>query len=210
VAKSPRVLETLPADPLDGLPLAGATPADWAEAASRDVDALLADHAHCELKAASTAMSLAGRFGEVSDLVADLSSLAHEEMRHFERVHEVLCARGKSLPKVGPDRYVKRLKAAPLPKHPGTTAMLDALVLCGFVEARSCERFRLLARESKLPAELRALYAEFATAEARHHVLFFRHAEAAVGAKVARARIREVAAIEAAIVRELPVEARIH
>jgi len=204
-----RILAALPDDPLDGLPLAGPTPRGWAEAAIRDLDALLADHAHCELKAASTAMSLAGRFGDRPALVRDMAALAHEEMRHFERVHGLLVERGGVLPKVASDRYVKRLKAMPLPKHPGTTAALDTLVLCGFVEARSCERFRLLAR-APLPELLRALYAEFAGAEARHHGIFFAHGAVEVGEKVAQARIREVAKLEAAIVRELPLESRIH
>jgi tRNA 2-(methylsulfanyl)-N6-isopentenyladenosine37 hydroxylase len=198
-------------DPLQGLPLAAPSPAGWAEAATRDIDALLADHAHCELKAASTALSLAGRFGEHSRLVEDLTALAHEELRHFQRVHDLLRERGKALPKVGPDRYVQMIKSSPPPRRPGTSALVDALIVCGFVEARSCERFRLLARlGSALPDPLPAFYAELSTAEARHHELFFGHALRAADPEVVRARIREFAAIEADIVRSLPAGPHIH
>lgn len=206
---SARILEALPDDPLEGLPLDAPTPAGWVAIATSDIDALLADHAHCELKAASTAMSLAGRFADRTALVDDMAALAHEEMRHFERVHALVRERGRTLPKVGSDRYVKRLKALRLPKRPGTSALLDALVLCGFVEARSCERFRLLAL-GPLPEPLRVFYAELASAESRHHEIFFRHGEAEAGEEIARARIREVAALEAVIIRELSLEPRIH
>ncbi len=205
----PRILTSIPDDPLEGLPLQSPTPQGWADAATKDIDALLADHAHCELKAASTAMSLAGRFAEFPRLVEDMAALAHEEIRHFERVHEMLRARGKTLPRVGPDRYVREMKAFRLPKHAGTTAMLDTLVLCGFVEARSCERFRLLAR-APLPEALQAFYAELAGAESRHHEIFFEHGAAAVGAAISSARVLEFGALEARLIRSLPLEPRIH
>src|SRR5262245_33692907 len=111
------------ADALDGLPLEVATPPDWVKVATSDLNSLLADHAHCELKASATAMSLVGRFADRPELVRDLSALAHEEMRHFERVHQLVRARKRTLPKVGPDRYVQALKAFKLKPLPGSTAL---------------------------------------------------------------------------------------
>ena len=98
-------------DALAGLPLAAATGAAWEEACARAPDRLLSDHAHCELKAASTAMRLVGRYADRTSLALALTDLAREELRHFERVHALVLARGRPLSPVGPDTYVKRLRA---------------------------------------------------------------------------------------------------
>ena len=207
--RAPGLAKHIEQDPLRDLPLAAPSPAPWVEAAAADIDATLADHAHCELKAASTALSMAGRFPEATALVRDLTALAHEDIRHFERVVDLVQSRGQSLPKVGPDRYVKGLRNLRLPKLPGSSALMDQLVLCGFIEARSCERFRLLAR-GPIPGDLRGFYAELAGAEARHHELFFEHARRVAGPAVAEMRIRQVAELEAALIRDLPLASRIH
>jgi tRNA-(ms[2]io[6]A)-hydroxylase len=195
-----------------GLPLAIPSPPDWITAATGDLGALLTDHAHCELKAASNAMALAGRHPERTALVQDLTALAREELRHFDQAHAQLRARGLALTRPQPDRYVNELHDfVRRARSPGALGpLLDELVLCGFIEARSCERFRLLASAAQLPPDLRTFYTELAAAEARHHELFFRHATQIAGPAVAAARIAEVAAAEAEIVARLPFGPRIH
>ena len=199
----------LPEKATDGLPLTSATPAKWVEVVARDLDAALGDHAHCELKAASTAMALVGRFAWKPGVARELTSLAREELKHFDQVRRRLEKRGKPLPTVPVDRYAKRLAMAPLRGLKGSTALMDKLVLCAFIEARSCERFRLLAR-APIDSDLRAFYADLAGAEARHHELFLELAEAEAGRETVAERVAEMAAIESRIVRELPLEARIH
>jgi tRNA-(ms[2]io[6]A)-hydroxylase len=152
-------------------------------------------------------MAIAGRFAERSELVRDLTSLAREELRHFEQVHALVRDRGRTLTRPGTDLYVKRLRE--LLERGGQRSLLDQLVLCGFIEARSCERFRLLAL-APLPADLSSFYADLARAEARHHLLFFDHASRVTSPEEARARIDEAARIEAQVIRELPLAARMH
>jgi tRNA-(ms[2]io[6]A)-hydroxylase len=198
-----------PENPLDGLPLIEATPPRWVEIATSDLDSLLIDHAHCELKAASNAMAIAGRFAERSALVCDMTSLAREELRHFEQVHALVRDRGRTLTRPATDVYVKRLHQLVRRDRDGGAALLDQLILCGFIEARSCERFRLLAR-APLEAALRGFYTDLSRAEARHHLLFFEHAALATDQAEAAARVSEVARMEAELIRELPLEARMH
>lgn len=186
-----------------GLPLAGPSPAGWVGVACSDLDALLVDHAYCELKAASTALSLVVRFGGRPAIAEAMADLAREEMKHFDRVHELIRERGGTLTPIRGDRYVKRLIAL------GDASLLDSLVRSAFIEARSCERFRLLAG-APLPEPLRDFYAELARAEDRHHELFLELAAAEAGADRVDARVAKLAPLEAAIVADLPLEPRIH
>ena len=198
-----------PPDARAGLPLEVATDPQWVFVAASNLPHLLQDHAHCELKAASQALSLVARYADDSPLVGDLLALAREEMRHFDRVRQVLAGRGLPLPPVGPDRYVKELRRlSQRGLGPGLVG-LDALLTCGFVEARSCERFRLLGAHLE-DADLRDLFLELGLAEARHHELFFEHAARRSGAEPAAERARAIARIEGELVRSLPLAPRIH
>src|SRR5262245_19960377 len=116
-----------PEDPRAGLPLAEATSEAWLQACARAPERLLHDHAHCELKAASTAMRLVGRYSDRTTLALALTDLAREEMRHFERVHKVVLASGRPLAPVGPDAYVKRLRARTMRGIAGVPTLLDML-----------------------------------------------------------------------------------
>ncbi len=188
---------------IEGLPLSSPSPSGWVEAACADLDALLVDHAYCELKAASTALSLVVRFAERPALTEAMADLAREEMKHFDRVHALVRGRRRTLTRIQGDRYVKRLRGL------GDASLLDSLVRSAFIEARSCERFRLLA-EAPLPEDLRGFYAELARAEDRHHELFLELAAAEVGEERVRSRVAELAPREAEIVASLPLEPRIH
>jgi len=191
------------------LPLAESTSAEWAEVALSDLDALLNDHAHCELKAASTAMGIAGRSVSRSALVQDMTVLAHEEIRHFERVHSLVLKRGGVLRPVEKDPYVVNLRREVLGSMKGLPKIIDQLILCSFIEARSCERFRILA-QAELPDELSGFYRELAAAEAKHHELFLRHAEVIGGRESVGPRVEEIAGLESSIVKSLPLAPRIH
>jgi tRNA-(ms[2]io[6]A)-hydroxylase len=194
---------------LAGLPLGAPTRPEWVGVASADLDALLVDHAHCELKAAANAMAIAGRYAGESALVRDMTALAREELRHFDQVHSLVRARGGRLTPPLPDEYVKRLSTLIRGGQDAAGALRDQLILCGFIEARSCERFRLLA-EAPIAPDLRSFYADLAAAEARHHELFFAHARATAGAAAVDARIVHVATLEMKLINELPLAPRIH
>jgi tRNA-(ms[2]io[6]A)-hydroxylase len=175
----------------------------WVKEALRDLGAVLVDHAHCEMKAASNALSLAARHPRNFALVKALTDLAKEEIEHFQRVAEVLEQRGLSLGAPPVDEYAADLRraASTLGRWP-TGPLLDRLLVGALIEARSCERFKLLLEA--LPAEeaeLRALYTELFAAEARHYRTFLDLATRAEGsAERVNDRLDRLAELEAKIV----------
>jgi tRNA-(ms[2]io[6]A)-hydroxylase len=182
----------------------------WVEAVERDLDRLLQDHAHCELKAAQSALSLAARFGgEAPELVAPLLSLAKEEAEHVAMVHERLQARGSQMSLPDQDDYVVLLRRAANEDRGAIPPLLDRLLVSALVEARSCERFKLLS-EKLSDATLRAFYKELMASEARHYRLFAGVAEERFGESETRARFGVLAAREAGIVRHLPLGPTVH
>jgi tRNA-(ms[2]io[6]A)-hydroxylase len=189
------------------------TPTDplWAEVASSDLSALLSDHAHCEIKAAQSALSLVARYaGEMPGLVEPLTALAREETEHFSRVHDQLRARNTSLALPASDGYVARLLAAARQnRHDGGPAALDKLLVAALIEGRSCERFRLLSEH--LPqAELRGFYRKLMVSEAHHFTLFCSLARDHFGPDTTRARFATLAAREAEVVKHLPLGPQVH
>lgn len=182
----------------------------WVEAVERDLDRLLQDHAHCELKAAQSALSLVARFGgEHPELVGPLLALATEETEHVRMVHERLAARGRTMSLPDQDEYVVLLRRAANEERSGHPALLDRLLVSALVEARSCERFKLLA-ENLGDAALRTFYKELMVSEARHYRLFTSAAEERFGEEETRIRLRTLAAREAGIVRHLPLGPTVH
>jgi tRNA-(ms[2]io[6]A)-hydroxylase len=182
----------------------------WVEAARGDLDGLLSDHAHCELKAAQSALSVVARFGgEYPHLVPPLTDLAQEESRHFAEVHERIAARSGQLAAPDVDPYVQELQRAAKRDHPAVPILLDRLVVAALIEARSCERFRLLSEHLGL-AELEGFYRELMASEARHYRLFCDLAAQCFGAEAARARLATLAEREAEIAQRLPLEPKIH
>lgn len=182
----------------------------WVEAVEGDLDRLLSDHAHCELKAAHSALSLVGRFGgEAPEIVAPLVALAKEETSHFDLVHRKIDERGRPLAVPASDRYVVELRRAARRDHRDHPIFLDRLLISALIEARSCERFSLLARGLK-SAELRRFYEGLMESEARHYRLFCRLAEQRFGFETTRARLAELAEREAAIADQLPLGPTVH
>lgn len=192
------------------LGLLAPTDPSWVQAAHRDLDRLLSDHAHCELKAAQTALSLVGRYGgEMPELVAPLVALAHEETEHFREVEAKVRARGANIGLPEPDAYVVALRKAARGDGQDAPALLDRLLISALIEARSCERFKLLAEELD-DASLRAFYRELMAAEAGHYRLFMQLAEHRFGTSESRARFRTLAEREAALASSLPLAATVH
>jgi tRNA-(ms[2]io[6]A)-hydroxylase len=151
-----------------------ATDASWAAQALLDVDAVLVDHAHCEMKAASNALSLIARYPGDIELVRVLADLASDEMGHLQRVIAVLASRGIALERPAVDAYASELlrEARGLPRERSMGPLVDRLLVGALIEARSCERFRLLVEETAtqpVHADLHALWKDLLAAEARHY-----------------------------------------
>ena len=197
-----------------------ATDARWAQAAASDLPALLADHAHCEMKAASNALSLATRWPAVAPDAASLPvaralvRIAEEELAHFREVLAELERRGLPLGKPEVDTYVAELRAV-IERRPANTArgqVVDRLLVGALIEARSCERFRLLADELAARADaLAPFYERLFADEARHYTTLVDLAEQAADepGKV-RDRLAELADAEGVIVTSLGGRATMH
>lgn len=179
----------------------------WVRAATDDLDTLLIDHVHCEKKAASTALSLVNRYPDRTLLVDHMIAHAQEELEHFALVMGHVKERGLTLRRDTPDPYVNRLLEHARSAEPGR--LLDALLVAALIEARSCERFQLLI--DALPdGDLRDLFDGLMPSEARHYAMFMNLAREYYPADEVDARLDELAAAEADIVRELPNEPRMH
>ncbi len=193
------------------LHLASASAPDWAECALAHMDEVLLDHAHCEKKAASTALSMIFRYPEYAQLAVPMSELAREELRHFEQVVALIRARGGEFARQHPSPYAARLMTAVRREHPGR--LLDTLLCCSLIEARSCERMQhlaeaLAARGADDPAHvdhaLFTLYDGLLASEARHHAAYVELARECVeiDEPSLQARLGELARFEAEVLAE--------
>jgi tRNA-(ms[2]io[6]A)-hydroxylase len=183
----------------------------WVDAAEADLLGLLSDHAHCEIKAAQSALSLVARHGgEAPQMIEPLGELAREESSHFLEVQRRLAQRGGELSHPGQDDYVVALRnAAKENRHDGYPVLLDRLLICALIEGRSCERFRLLSEQLKDGA-LRSFYRGLMASEARHFTLFSGLAGDCFGNEAMRARFATLAEREAAIADRLPLGPTVH
>ncbi len=194
------------------LHLASASDPAWTARALERLDDVLVDHAHCEKKAASTAVNLIFRYGDRPELMAPLSALAREELAHFEELLDVLARRGIAFLRVHPTDYAPRLHAACRGTEP--ERLLDTLLVAALIEARSCERMRLLA--VALPdhgdTELGRLYAGLLAAEARHHATYVELAQRTglFRDDAVRERAAELARHEAEVLAQLPPGHQLH
>ena len=156
------------------------TPQRWIENALANQDLMLIDHAHCEKKAASTALSLMYRYVDNTDLLNRMSRLAREELRHFEQVLAIMKKRGVSYGHLSPARYAAGLRQEVRTEDPGR--LVDVLIVGAIIEARSCERFAALAPH--LDATLSDFYTGLLKSEARHYRDYLTLAEQAAGNSV--------------------------
>jgi tRNA 2-(methylsulfanyl)-N6-isopentenyladenosine37 hydroxylase len=184
------------------------TPPGWYEEAARRWPELLLDHASCEKKAASTALSLLFAYAEDLQLGRELARLAREELRHYEQVLAHMAELGVRYERRTPGRYAAGLRRGIA--HAEPERRLD-LLLCGaFIEARSAERFATL--KTRLPAPLAGLYGALEAAEARHQGLYLAAAErhARASGLDFEAHLRPIALREATLATDADPDFRFH
>jgi tRNA-(ms[2]io[6]A)-hydroxylase len=186
--------------------LLASTPPSWYDAAVERWRELLVDHANCEKKAASTALSLMFTYADDMQLTDRLSRLAREELRHFEQVQKYMRELQVPFARLAPSRYAEGLRRAVRSYEPHR--LLD-LLLCGaLIEARSCERFVGLA--PRLASPLGDFYGGLAQSEARHQSLYLRLADQRAANTDWRARLKELATIEAELATSPDPQFRFH
>jgi len=186
--------------------LRAATPRAWVDAAIADLPTLLIDHANCEKKAASTAMALIFAYPEDRQLSVALSRLAREELKHFEQVERLMRKRAVSFVRMKPGRYAGELRKLVRTHEP--KRKLDLMVVHALIEARSCERFRLLAKN--LPEEVSDLYEQLERSEARHFEIYLEFAQREFPAGEITERLAVIAAREAELATAPDTELRFH
>jgi tRNA-(ms[2]io[6]A)-hydroxylase len=189
----------------DALPLVASDPR-WLEVALGDLDAVHADHLHCERKAAQSALSLIRSYPDQADLVAAMARLAHDETRHVIQVATLMSRRGQPASYDHGDTYASALRVHVRKQEP--ERLLDRLLVFAVIEGRSAERLGLLAGALADP-KARDLYASLAEAEVRHRDIFLALARD-LAPRTWRVRAAELAAIEAALLVDHPIVPRIH
>lgn len=179
----------------------------WLEQVDAALEEVLIDHAHCEHKAAATAMSLMGSYIDNQDLCEEMTRIVEEELEHFHMVLKLLNKRGIDFTRQQPGHYGRELKALVRPHEPDRA--IDRLLVAGLIEARSCERFSLLA-EHVQDTELSEFYASLFESEARHHTTYVRLAKQFASDDVVRTRLKELSGMEAEIIERGNVLPRMH
>lgn len=147
----------------------------WVNIAEKNIEEILTDHAFCEQKAASYAISLIVTYPELSDLVNAMSDLSREEMSHFQMVHERIVQRGLTLGRERKDLYVARINEFFPKTGDRTERLVQRLLIAALIEARSCERFKVLS-ENIADADLATFYRELMVSEAGHYTMFLKFA----------------------------------
>ena len=171
--------------------------ARWIAQVDSHLDEILVDHAHCEKKAAGVAMNLLFSYVDHVELARAMTEIVEEELEHFRMVLDLLDRRGIHFRKLSPSSYGQRLHETIRREEPARA--VDRLLVAGLIEARSCERFALLADHVADP-ELRDFYRGLFESEARHHSTYVRLAGGFAPEDTVRERLHWLAAEEAAII----------
>jgi tRNA 2-(methylsulfanyl)-N6-isopentenyladenosine37 hydroxylase len=148
-----------------------ATDPRWVNIVESNIEEILTDHAWCEQKAATNAITILTVNSEKTELVTEMLLLAREELSHFEMVHNIILKRGLSLGRERKDSYVNELFQFITKGGSRTTALVDRLLFSAMIEARSCERFRILSQNIE-DKELAQFYHELMISEAGHYTTF--------------------------------------
>lgn len=181
----------------------------WLAQVDANLDEMLIDHAHCERKAASTAMNLMNAYTENRELCREMTRIIEEELEHFDMVLKILDARGIQFRRLASGPYGRRLNA--LVRHPEPGRAVDRLLIASLIEARSCERFSLLAEHVReREPELAEFYAGLFESEARHHTTYVRLAEHFADREHVRKRLDQLSAEESEIIAEGSELPRMH
>ena len=179
------------------LNLKSATSSRWLTTVEQHLDDLLLDHAHCEKKAAGTAMNLIFAYVERADFVRALTEIVDEELAHFKMVLDLLDQRGIRWRRTQPSNYGRQLNEL-IRKHEPARAV-DRCLVAALIEARSCERFALL-RDHLADRALADFYGNLFESEARHHATYVQFARPLAPAEAVHARLEELAVAEAEII----------
>jgi tRNA-(ms[2]io[6]A)-hydroxylase len=179
----------------------------WLAQVDAHLDEVLIDHAHCEKKAAGTALNLIFHYVEDRELCREMTEIVREELEHFHLVLDVLDRRGIRFRRLKPSQYGRKLNDLVRKQEPQRA--VDRLLVAGLIEARSCERFQALA-EHVADAELAEFYRSLFESEARHHATYTRLAKHFAAEPVVMQRLEELAAAEAAILADGEPMARMH
>jgi tRNA-(ms[2]io[6]A)-hydroxylase len=179
----------------------------WLSRVAANLDELLIDHAHCEKKAAGTAMNLLFAYVEHAELCRAMTEIVQEELSHFHLVLGLLERRGIRFRRIRPSHYGEKLSRLIRKLEPQRA--VDRLLVAALIEARSCERFGLL--RDRLPdSELREFFGGLFESEARHHSTYVRLAKDFAPEEAVRQRLDELAAEEARIIAEGEDRPRMH
>jgi len=181
----------------------------WVNIVEKNIDDILTDHAYCEQKAASTAISLIVSFPEYTDLVKEMVALCREEMGHFKMVHDLLLERGSTLGRDRKDSYVLALIKF-FPKGGSrTTQLVHRLLYAALIEARSCERFRLLSEHLE-DKKLADFYHKLMVSEAGHYTMFLKFARMYGDVATVNNKWEQLLQFEAEIMKTLENKEQIH
>jgi len=174
------------------------------------IEEILTDHAYCEQKAASTAISLIVQFPEFPELVDKMADLAREEMAHFQMVHKEIKERGYKLGRERKDEYVNDLiKFTRVPGRGREEILVDKLLLAAMIEARSCERFKVLS-DNISDKQLSDFYFRLMKSEARHYTMFLQLARKLAKTVDVNARWREFLEYEAEVISRYGKKETVH
>jgi tRNA 2-(methylsulfanyl)-N6-isopentenyladenosine37 hydroxylase len=181
----------------------------WVNIVEKNIEEILTDHAYCEQKAASNAISIIVRWPEKSEMVTALLEVAQEELTHFRMVHEKLIERGYILGKERKDPYVNLLYDFMKKGGSREGQLMDRLMFAAMIEARSCERFKVLSEEIN-DEDLKKFYRELMISEANHYSLFLGFARKYAGDLDAEKRWEQWLEYEGNIIRDFGVKETIH
>lgn len=179
----------------------------WLDRAIANTPALLIDHAHCERKAAMQALVLLSEYPTHTELVEPVVAIAHEELEHFTLISEILARRGVDIEVQGPTGYQAGLFKKVRKTEPDR--LIDRLLVAALIEARSCERFKILSQRHPDP-ELRKVFGDLLASEARHHADFVRLAEQQADRVTVHERLRHLAEVEVRAIERAKPLPRIH
>lgn len=181
----------------------------WVNIVEKNIEEILIDHVYCEQKAASTAISLIVTHPEYSELVTAMTALAKEEMSHFKMVHDKILERGYTLGRDRKDEYVVKLMTF-FPKGGSrNTNLVHRLLYAALIEARSCERFRLLSENLK-DEELSEFYRNLMVSEANHYTMFLNFARKYGDRNEVDKKWQDLLEFEAEIMKDLGKSETIH
>ncbi|MGR7814104.1 tRNA isopentenyl-2-thiomethyl-A-37 hydroxylase MiaE [Lacinutrix undariae] len=181
----------------------------WVNIVEKNIEDILTDHAYCEQKATSTAISLIVSFPEYTDLVQEMVALVKEEISHFKMVHDRIIANGWVLGRDRKDDYVLSLIKF-FPKGGSrTTQLVHRLLYAALIEARSCERFRLLSEELE-DKELAEFYRKLMVSEANHYTMFLGFARQYGDREEVDQKWQDLLDFEAEIMKDLSKSQTIH